>query len=247
MPPIPIKLGGTGAATLAAAKTALGITSTTAIPAPTTTTLGGVFSKAATTGQFVTGIDTAGNALVATPVIPAPTSTTLGGVKSATAPTGQVQTGVDTTGSPTFAAPPAGLTPTFTGDVTNGAGTTTLTLASVTAAATVGSAGVSVGVQVDAKGRVVSLTAYDSAALMDSKDNASAAAAANTAINASVASVRWSARVDITVNNSAGVTEASSGYAVTGGCYFPSSNAIVFATRGLQYVRGNGSVFNASY
>lgn len=86
-------------------------------PAPTASTLGGVFSSAAGANQFATGVSTAGSLTYAQPAfsnlfgsiaaaqIPTPTAGALGGVKSATAGANQFGTGIDTTGTPTFAQP----------------------------------------------------------------------------------------------------------------------------------------------
>jgi hypothetical protein len=87
------------------------------LPAPASTTLGGVKSSTAGANQFATGIDTTGAVTYAQPSftnlsgsvaasqLPTPTSTTLGGAKSSTAGANQFATGLDTTGAITYAQP----------------------------------------------------------------------------------------------------------------------------------------------
>jgi hypothetical protein len=73
------------------------------LPAPSATSLGGVFSTTAPANQFVTGIGLTGGLTFSG--LNNPGASVLGGVNSATAPANNFQTGISTAGAPTFAQP----------------------------------------------------------------------------------------------------------------------------------------------
>lgn len=145
---------------------------------------------------------------------------------------------------------PASVMPAHTGDVTSSAGSTALTLPNITTAATIGSAGVSVAVTVNAKGQVTSLVANDSAALMDSKvTNGLNSLSTNLRTyidDNAVGSIRMGAAYDISVpGSSTTVQEYVGGYVATGLLYSPPNNICYLRVRPLQYIHINGSVANS--